>query len=521
MPVQTPDVWWHLATGRWIAASGIPQGDPFSYTLAGKTWTVHEWLADVVTYGIYGGLGLLGLVWFRGALLAAAFGMSYGAARLAASAPVALCVLIPAAYASQRNWLDRPQLWSFLLAPLLLWVLESHRLRPGKRILFLPLLFILWVNLHGGFMLGLGILGLWTLGEFLPRGGEPDARRRAGRRRLGLVFCLSLLATLLNPHFFEGATLPLRYVGAGLGATLQEERAGRLDSPYAWVHLGLMLCLWLSLLLRRRQMPLAHGVLALFLSWISMPRFGDLRIPFAAERHAPLFLLLGTPLLAWQLAALLSSRSSRWGRNPWTRPAAWGVVAVASIVVAVFLLPQAPRRGDPESRLLPGRYPEAAAAWLKQHPLPGNLINPYPWGGYLEFMLYPEYKVWIDSRGDLYGPERLREVELLHWMPPGSEDAVRGLLERYDANVIVWHLLTLDYGELQVHPFAAFLLREKHWRLVFYDRADRRQPQRPAGVSAIFLREAPSNAALLSQFPPVRLPPLPRPKAPRAANGSR
>jgi hypothetical protein len=367
-------------------------------------------------------------------------------------------------------------------------------------------------------MLGLGILSLWTLAAFVPwQAQHPGtAAGRAGRRRLVLVLLCSIAATLLNPNFFEGATYPLQYVGAGLGATLQEEQAGRLDSPHAWVHLGLVLCLWTVFGLRRRKVPLSHLVLGLVLGWISMPRLGPVTLPFAAERHAPLFLLLGTPLLAWHAAASLSGRQWRlaaWLRRQTRRPAAWWATAALTLLAVVLLLPHVPREAAPQARLLPGRYPEAAVSWLRQNRLPGNLINPYPWGGYLAFMLHPHYKVWIDSRGDLYGAERLREVELLHWVPRGSEAAVRALLDRYDANVIVWHLLSLDYGPLQVHPFAAFLLADAEWRLVFYDRLDRRQPQRPAGVSAIFLREHRRNEAHLERYPAVPLPPLPRPAA--------
>jgi hypothetical protein len=119
--------------------------------------------------------------------------------------------------------------------------------------------------------------------------------------------------------------------------------------------------------------------------------------------------------------------------------------------------------------------------------------------------------VWIDSRGDLYGPERLREDELLYRMPPGSEPAVESLLARHDADVIVWYFLTIDFGPLQVHPFTRWLLTRPDWRLVFYDRQDPDRPRAPWATTAIFVRVHERNAALLQRLPAVVPPPgLPR-----------
>ena len=510
VPILTPDVWWHLATGRFITAHGIPHADPFSYTLAGQRWTAHEWLADLMLYGIYAGTGLLGVVLARGLLVGTAFAASYAVARLQSGPVLALALLLPAAFASQRNWLDRPQLLSYGLAALVLWLLERQRLRPGRAVYVMPLLFALWVNLHGGFMLGLGMVLLWAAGETWSWVRTRSTRAARAARRFALLALACALATLANPNGWEAALYPLHYVRAGLAVTVQEERPGQLDSAYAWVHLALVLALWGLLLLRRRS-AFAPAVLGFVLGWISLPRLGGVALPFAAERHAPLFLLLGTPLLAWQLASLRPFQAlEEYCRRRTASRRARLVVAAGAALALVALVPAFPRDGSPEARLLPARYPEAAARWLEAQRLPGHLINPYRWGGYLAFALYPETQVWIDSRGDLYGAARLREYDLLHFAPPGSDGALRALLDRYDANVVVWQLLTLDFGPLQVHPFTEFLLRSGEWRLVFYDGPDPRHPERPSAVSAVFLREHPRNAAVLARYPPLRLPRLPR-----------
>lgn len=511
MPILTPDVWWHLATGRLIARDGIPHRDPFSYTLGERAWTVHEWLADRLLFASYEGAELLGVVLLRAGLITAACAMAYVAARRRGGVFVTLALLGPAAWATQRNWLDRPQLWSFVLAPLVLWMLETHR-GGGRRVIFvLPVVFAFWVNVHGGFMLGLGIVALWILGEAWR--ARIDAGARAGLRSLLIAAGAAAVCTLANPNHIEGALYPLKYVASGLGETLQEERPGTLDSGYAWVHFSIALALLAALASRVRSVVPQHLALGLVLIWISMPRLGGVALPFAAERHAPLLLLLGTPLLVWQLAIRwpawgASERRLTASRKTWR--VTWGaglVLALASVALAVRALPR--ERGVLE-RVAPARFPQAAADWLRTNHLAGNLINPYRWGGHLAFHLYPDYRVWIDSRGDLYGVERIREAEILHRMPAGAERFVSTLLERYDANVIVWHLLTIDFGPLQVHPFADWLLRSPDWRLVFFDRATPGRPDRPSATTGVFLREHPRNAALLERYPPARTPRLPR-----------
>jgi hypothetical protein len=504
-PVYTPDVWWHLATGRLVAATGIPRTDPFSWTLGDRPWMVHEWLADLVLHAANAAGGLAGVVALRTLLLVLAAALAYRLARLHASTLVALPLVALAGFASERNWLDRPQLWSYALAPLVVWLLERDRMRASRLAFLLPAVFVLWVNLHGGFMLGLGIVALWTAARWLEPEAVPGLPHRR-RRWIGLALCCAV-ATLLNPNGLRGALYPLRYVGSGLSETIQEEQPGRLDGPEAWVHFGLSIALAVSLLSTRpRGRPLPHVVVGLALVWLSMPRFGGLHLPLAAERHAPLFLFAATPILAWRIETLPAAR----GREALLRVEsvlARLPASIAAAALAAFAIWHGVREmgsgGGADARLVPGRFPAAGARWLESHPLPPRLLNPYRWGGYLAYRLAPRYKVWIDSRGDLYGPERLRQDELLYRMPPGSESAVAALVAGADPDVVVWYFLTIDFGPLRVHPLSRWLLSRSDWRLVWYDRADPSRPQDPWATTAIFLRVHERNADLLRTLPAV------------------
>ena len=506
VPILTPDVWWHLATGRWISAHGIPRQDPFSYTLAGRSWTAHEWLADVIWARAFAAGDLGWVVGLRVGLVVLAWWVSYRLARLHASRFTTLPLLAIAAWVSQRNWLDRPQLWTYALVPLGLFLLERTRQHPRRWIWALPLVFALWVNLHGGFMLGLALLAGWCLAPLVGRGEDRAARLR---QRLPLLLA-SGVATLANPYGLRGALYPLGYVRAGLRHTIQEERAGTLDSGFAWVHLGLVVTTLVVLLVRRRRVPLEHGLVVAMLAWLSLPRLAGVALPFAAERHAPLFLHACVPFLAWWLDDAWGARWHRFEARSWMRTrtaAAW----VATIVVVGFAAWQVwrawPRPARPGDWMLPGRFPVAAADWIAPQALPSRLLNPYRWGGYLAFRLHPAHAVWIDSRGDLYGAERLREDEILHRFTAANAAAAEQLIARDDPDVIVWPLLSLDFGPLRVHPFTRWILQRPEWRLVFYDRPDASRPRAPWATTAVFLRVDRRNAASLERLPAIALPP--------------
>lgn len=174
-PVVDNDLFWHLATGRLMWATGrIPHADPFSWTMPGRAWIAHEWLTELWLYPLFlhGGYAALMLVF--GAVIAATFAVSYRTARrLGASRPVGLAITLLAAVASSHTWGVRPQMLSMLLMAVFLWLLCRDILWP-----LVPLM-ALWVNLHGGFIFGLVLVGIFALG----RSGVVIWERLASRPR--------------------------------------------------------------------------------------------------------------------------------------------------------------------------------------------------------------------------------------------------------------------------------------------------------------------------------------------------
>ncbi|NJO07245.1 MAG: hypothetical protein HC876_17990, partial [Chloroflexaceae bacterium] len=226
LPIQPHDFWWHMATGRVIIETGsIPIIDSFSYTQAGETFINQAWLAQVLMYGLYqlGGVPLILLV--QSGIIVLAYGMLLrlciersGAVRMSV---LVLLLTLPLSF---DNWNVRPQTYTLPLFVAFLVLLTHWRERargtvepPADtklppllqgRLWLLPLLMVLWVNLHGTFVLG-GMLVALTFGGLLlerwlgNRRTPPDEVTRARRAPLWHLFfwgAITALALLVNPR---------------------------------------------------------------------------------------------------------------------------------------------------------------------------------------------------------------------------------------------------------------------------------------------------------------------------------
>ena len=165
MPIGPEDFWWHLRTGQIIAQTGqIPSTDLFTSSRAGLPWTNQAWLAQLAFYLLYraGGLPFWDSLTRSSSLLAALVEMACLQDRRV-RAKVASVATLAAGLLGVADWPLRPQTFSFLLFGTLVWVLEAHRLRRTRALWALPFLFAFWANLHGGFVFGIALLGIYVL----------------------------------------------------------------------------------------------------------------------------------------------------------------------------------------------------------------------------------------------------------------------------------------------------------------------------------------------------------------------
>src|SRR5512146_3277425 len=187
--VHDPDVSWHLRAGQEIVASHhVPHQDSFSYTRYGQPWVAHEWLSEALFYLVFRAAGWAGLMVTFAAVIVGTFLLLY---RQCAGRPyVAGLVTALGAITTIPSWGVRPQMFSMLLATVFLWLLAKARRSEGGQLRFLwwlPPLLLLWVNLHGAFLLGPALMGTTLAGWLM-------------EAWLGLATCIVVIP--LNPNGF-------------------------------------------------------------------------------------------------------------------------------------------------------------------------------------------------------------------------------------------------------------------------------------------------------------------------------
>ena len=455
------DIWWHLANGRYILAHGVPSVDIYSFTASGHVWVVHEWLADVVMYAVYSAAGLTGLVLLAALIVAVGEFLVYRLLRVGGlGATSAVLVAVVLAVASAPSWGPRPQLLNFLFVGILVMALLRYRSAPGPWILWLAPLFVLWANLHSGFVVGVGLVLVFYLGELLQTRSVKMASTRAQGvatlggpelRRVLALAALALLAGLLTPSSYRTLVFAL--------GTLSSQRIQSLivewASPDFHTLPGRALMLVLLLLVAgaaglgrvERRIDVTYLLLGL----------AGLSLALTSQRHVPIFAACGAPLVGQLVSSLLGGLGARPRRTPRaTRSIARvnvGIAVVLAALAAVYtwaaVSPPALRRA------VAATAPVAATQYLVDHRPPGQLFNYYNFGGYLIWMAYPTYHVFIDGRTEVYGDSVFDQYLRVEYLSADFEST----LDHYGVNTVV-----VSAGD-PLRP----LLESRGWRQVYGD----------------------------------------------------
>ena len=384
-----PDLWWHVRLGQDILASSHwPTVDPYSWTIAGTPWLAYEWLGDVVIGLVakLGGIVGLALLLFvaSSAVMLALYAYTTrrsGSAKAGFIVSLALCSL---AFASFNL---RPQMFGYLFIVLTLIVL--HRFREGLRgaLYCLPLLFLVWINTHGSWVIGLGIFLVFICtGFFEISWGNVDARRwmRQERMQLEVVFLLCLAAIPLTPYGTRLAAYPFM-VASSLPLNVNNISEW-LPMPFNLVGGKLFLAVVLAFFLAQLLSPVR-----LLLSDVIL-LFGGIVMACLHVRFLMLFVPFSAPLLAIVLA--------RW-MPPYDRQKDLILLNAALMIASILAMIHYFPTSDALEKITAKSFPVGAVEYLREHPAPQPMYNTYGYGGYLIGKL-PEQKVFIDGRGDLY-----------------------------------------------------------------------------------------------------------------------
>ena len=447
------DLWYHLNGARYLVQTGrIPDHSFFSFVDPPRPWTDYYWLFQALAYGIYEAAGYPGLVVYRavayGAIctLVVLFFARGGGRRAALCAFIG--VTLYAVFLYPRYTLVRPHTLSYLLLVLCLWILESR----SRLVYALPLLSVLWVNLHGiTYPVLFVVLGAYLLDwawDLLRGSGGPAGRRLAP----GLVLALSLLAPYATPHGLKLLGVPFTPTGFASEyinelAKLRVADLAALGTqalvPTPWTVVVIVGGLALGGLLGGPFRPSRVVLLAAAVGLL-----------VRGQRFLYEFVLLTLPLVTApgglpRLAEFLLRR--RW--------VAWGVVAVFLAVNASFAWSVVRDRG--RYPFSPENLPVGVVAFLKTAGPGGRLLNHPNAGGYLQWELYPRYRIYMDMEVPFF----FTDEDMFRAVNAFSDPTVfGGLVEQYRPQFV-----TVPIG---AREFKAVQERYPRYRLVFFDDAE-------------------------------------------------
>lgn len=446
-----PDYWWHARTGQFIAETGtIPRVDDYSFTVLGQPWVSHEWLSDLLMFHIarqfgYGGVAaLFGLVGLATLALVRLTCHRYGAGPV-----IAACVCGWALLMMQPSVNARPQMFTMLLLALFVWLLTRYQAGDQRALWPLPPLMALWVNLHGGYLIGLVFLGLAFAGAGIH--WLADRRGRAPWPLLAATV-LAFAASLLTPHGLDALRYPLTYVGHE-NASLQFVAEWRSPDFHQALFFPFAASLLLALAL---GLGGTVGPTAIF--WVLTVAFMGLQ----SVRHIPLYAIVATPLIAARLAATVVAAPTVSART--RRLVRFGVGVLALVLplllLAGGLVASAERGWQVGPAPSVAGYPAAGVEYLRTTAPEGRLFNEYRWGGYLIAELYPERRVFIDGRADPFGDALIAQYRDTALARPGWQ-------QRLDAWQI--DLILVD----KEGPLATALRDAPDWREVLVGPVER------------------------------------------------
>ncbi len=460
-PLKDPDFGWQLRSGLDLVRTfRLPKFDPYSYTMPNYPWINHEWLSEGIVAFIYQYLGAATLAFIFALIIIGAFWLV--ASCVTADRKTKFIVIALAIITDIARWGVRMQMLTILGVAGLLWMFFRYRRGEIKHLWWYVPIFLLWANLHGGFLMGLGIIGLiwlvevikWWLHHRSPQlsrsweAFEPTLKL-AQLKHLFWVGLASGAVTIINPYgwklyqdFYAVFTnsFALRHIQEWQSISI-------LDMSWRFL-LSYLILLTLVLIFTYRKAEPTRWVVAVVL----------LALAFISRRNLPFFLLMSTGFLAEAInhwIVLITKYSMRY---------IWLVVLIVGMVsyfIVSNLIWLAREAGNLATVSLIKGYPLQAVQWAKAHPdqLGSHMYNLYDWGGFLVWQ-FPEQKVFIDGRMSYWQLNDrfvFRDAMSIKFAATG---AIRGMQDRYDVD---WVLTTANM------PLAQSLSNQPDWQLIYSD----------------------------------------------------
>jgi hypothetical protein len=474
--LRDASIGWHIRNGQqMLLTHAITRTDSFSSTMNGRPWYAWEWLYDLAFATIHHALGLNGVVFYTAAIIAATFVLAlHLGLKRGGNLPITLFLVILALAASAVHFLARPHVLSWLLTVVWFELLDSAAGAPAseqkKRLLWLPAVMLLWVNLHGGFVLGFVLLAVYLAAGAMEYYADRERRAELGGwlKRLTVVGVLALGASFVNPytyhlHLHVYRYLTDRFLMDRISEFLSPDFHGAAQQCFA-----VLVLITVVVVASARRKPSVTHLLVLLVA-----TYGGFYATRSLPTSALLMVLIVAPLISESVAGLgenvdaagwlrglASWAHSFGGRMERLEKSLYGHFwLVLAFVLGLWACAHQGRIGSTQfinAYFEEKRFPVEAAEVIAERGIKGPIFSLDYWGGYLIYRLYPETLVVADDRHDLYGDEFLKKFLKAVLVQPGWDEAL-------DTLRVDWVLMPAE------SPLANMLRLKAGWKPEYED----------------------------------------------------
>jgi hypothetical protein len=445
----------HLLVGKLIRQSQtVHTTDIFSYRTVGYPSIPHEWLSQVILSVFDDLLGLGGVVLLTALIVTAVWWMSFhDAMRRSGSLFASVLITALGVGASLIHVLPRPHLFSYLFTVLWMRILEGIH-SGSRRWWLLPLLMLLWVNLHGMFVLGLIVWMIYLAGSVME---NPTRAWFTDNRTKSMLMggAISFAATFLSPSGFNIWSAIASLGGnAYIKSRIPEYQPANFHMPETWPFILILLLAIVSFARSGKPTRWTEALLVAAFTGVAL----------YSSRMLPLFAIVAAPIAAeafaiWIKSDFSNSRFLAIEKNfDAINKTSNGILWIIAVFLAITLLFKSHVPIDVAGKgnvFDPKFFPVDAVNWLKSNPQDGHVFNEFDWGGYILLRLWPQYPIFMDGHTHIYGERLTREYEQVVSLSDGWQD----VLDHYQ----------VEWAIVRAESSIANALEETGWRVPYKD----------------------------------------------------
>jgi hypothetical protein len=471
------DFWWHLKTGQIILEQKQFQyTEIYSFTAQGREYIDHEWLFQTVTYLFYSMFGPAGAIFLKCAVLALIYVLTTKhLVQQNASAYLILAIQFLSICGGLPRMIERPEIFTALFFVTTFLILDNA-LKNNKRslLIFLPPLFVIWSNFHAAVILGLILLASFSIGlflEFLLKRQDYPAYYNAPLRDQGILLILLIicaLATGLNPYGYRVLSVPFELTSI-INSGLLNNDEWKKPSPFTLPFYYFCVVFTFGVaLINFRRLSFVHFIVTVFFGYISMKYIRN------------------TGMFCWFMPLFVAPYVKNLSQYRLPIQVTAALILVSIIYLTTYAFPFERGIG------VASYFPQQISNFTKTRNLKGNLINSYAFGGYLIWSLYPERKIFIDGRNEVYLPLLQKVVKSRtdnrQWNQLLNEYQIDyALLNYVDDLERVTYMSPNGESFVVYMPFTETHFPRSRWALLFWD-----------DTGMIFVRRKGQNSNLLA-----------------------